>query len=156
MLEEPCSEDICSYFGEDSSLFGILFRRWVVVITTISTISAPYTGITGITWNQKVRVSIGGFYCRWQQSVMIGEKVYWFPQAKGPLWFYFAMPASLSSYVQNSSAFLMHGQPASETAYARMYVYEHVRKGGVQVEDKRTKRRSQALMCFGNLWNLES
>ena len=58
MLEKPCSEDVCRDFGEDSSLFRVLFTRGIVVITSVGPVAAPYTRVTGITWKMETKILI--------------------------------------------------------------------------------------------------
>lgn len=48
MLKQPRSKDISCYFGEDPSLFGILFTGGVVVITPVGPVTTSYTCITRI------------------------------------------------------------------------------------------------------------
>lgn len=52
MLEQPRSENIGCYFGEDSSLLGVLLGRGVVVVAAVRPVAAAHARVAGITWKR--------------------------------------------------------------------------------------------------------
>ena len=55
MLKEPCSEDIGRYFREDSSLFGVLFTRRIVVVAAVGPVAASHASIARVACKTKAK-----------------------------------------------------------------------------------------------------
>jgi len=76
VLEEPCSEDVCGHFWEDSSFLLIFLSSGVVVIFS-SSVAASYARIARIAWTnrkkgfEKKRLGDnGGGGGTWNQSLI--------------------------------------------------------------------------------------